>query len=610
MISANTFYSLNFRRALLLAAVVLFVMPACGNKTNPLPPPTQTVKKPDKPVLMQKGDSIVVKLKNPFTARSDNWRLKLFRMNKTLLPATETTGKEKSDNKSGGKLNANSAIPSHIKSPDVVVVSDKSKFRKSYPELPKMEMEQFKDSAIKILEFEGRRPGAAGIARDVEYIDQKKYDPKKMHPEAYYYAVDVNDPSSEYGSFGPISGIMTLPIEKAPEISGWKVEEKSLILTIKPPVFNSTSTVTDSYFTGYNLYKGNCDAPLKTVISNKSLEFMPTDWTAHDLLKVIPLSKENGSGWNGIGMVFAGRKEQELRQSILSEATVKPLQNAVLHLKIETRCPDENIGDAKIMFDDGREGKFVEAVIKTEKDWKTFESDFTLTSHAGKLDILFCPADQKHLSYYEIKSISLKVSTMPAVTAEVKPQAEAEKPDKKASKKTASIVAAEPEKKAYKVGSELIKNTDFSSFPELIIKDDKFSMEKEVCYAAVSTLKFDDNYYESENGNQIKVFPKDTFAPDAVKGIYSLAKLDSITIYWQANKEPDLAGYNIYRKNEKDGKYIKLNEEPVTGTEYTDTPPLKNIKYTYYVVAVDNSLEANESKPGETVEFVPRTDVE
>jgi len=615
MISANIFYNLRCCRALLSTLAVLIVLQSCGNKTNPLPPLTPTIRQPDKPALMQKGDSIVVKIANPFAARSDNWRLKLFRMNKVVLPAANENKPEGLVKNTGNNRKTyevskpNADLPAAKKTPDVVIISsDEFKFRKSYPELPKIDVQQFKENAVKIMELAGRNPGSAALAKEIKYIDPKKYDPRKMHPEAFYYALDADDPENEYGSFGGISGILTLPIEEAPEISDWKVEKSSLMLMIKPPSSVNVSGNTDRYFTGFSAYKGSCDAPQMTAVSNTPLAFVPENWTINSVLRIIPLLKEDKSGSSGIGLVFSGRKGQELRQSLTDEKSVKSLQNAVFHLKVEARCPDKAADGAKIMFDDGREGKLVEFDMKTGPDWNIFESDFTVSANARKLDIVFCPVDQTHLSYYEIKLISLAVSKLPQDTREKKPSADAS--EKTPAKKPLDVKNSDVKPVEIKPSTELIKNSDFAAFPPMVIKDDKFSMEKEVCYSAVSTLKFADNYYESENGIQVKIFPRDISPPETVKGIYSLAKLDSITIFWQANKEPDLAGYNIYRKSGRDGIYIKINETPVKKTEYTDVPPLKNTKYIYYVVAVDKSLVGNESQPGETMEFIPRSDIE
>jgi hypothetical protein len=45
---------------------------------------------------------------------------------------------------------------------------------------------------------------------------------------------------------------------------------------------------------------------------------------------------------------------------------------------------------------------------------------------------------------------------------------------------------------------------------------------------------------------------------------------DHIYLSWNANSEPDLAGYNIYQSDLSGGPYTKLNDIPVTDTTYCD----------------------------------------
>ncbi|GAB4251164.1 MAG: hypothetical protein Kow00109_26940 [Acidobacteriota bacterium] len=64
-------------------------------------------------------------------------------------------------------------------------------------------------------------------------------------------------------------------------------------------------------------------------------------------------------------------------------------------------------------------------------------------------------------------------------------------------------------------------------------------------------------------------------------GVSLLAQ--SVTLEWDPNSEPDLAGYNIYRSLQSGSGYVKLNSSLIQSTTYTDT----TIEYgtTYYYVA-------------------------
>ena len=63
----------------------------------------------------------------------------------------------------------------------------------------------------------------------------------------------------------------------------------------------------------------------------------------------------------------------------------------------------------------------------------------------------------------------------------------------------------------------------------------------------------------------------------------------SATLSWAASTSP-VAGYYVYRTNPPGKNYIKLNSEPVSATQYTDTTVQAGITYTYYVTAIDSKM--------------------
>jgi fibronectin type 3 domain-containing protein len=77
-----------------------------------------------------------------------------------------------------------------------------------------------------------------------------------------------------------------------------------------------------------------------------------------------------------------------------------------------------------------------------------------------------------------------------------------------------------------------------------------------------------------------------------------------IDITWTANTEPDLAGYNVYRRRQNE-QPVKINSDLVKTPRFADPGVQPGIKYFYSVTAVD--LRGNESgKSEETSETVPK----
>jgi uncharacterized protein len=112
---------------------------------------------------------------------------------------------------------------------------------------------------------------------------------------------------------------------------------------------------------------------------------------------------------------------------------------------------------------------------------------------------------------------------------------------------------------------------------------------------------------ESLNSNSISVSPLDTFAPSAPASITVAAAPGRLSIFFPANPEPDIAGYNIYRSSDPDlpkGSWNKLNLELLTRTTFQDEKVESGRRYYYYLIAVDQA--GNVSPSSEVVsETVP-----
>ena len=92
--------------------------------------------------------------------------------------------------------------------------------------------------------------------------------------------------------------------------------------------------------------------------------------------------------------------------------------------------------------------------------------------------------------------------------------------------------------------------------------------------------------------------------PEAPTGIDGAAGGVGIRAWWDANREPDLAGYNLWRAegalSSGDPGFLRLNIAPIPSPDYSDTDLHGEAdSYTYYVTAVD--LGGNESVPSSVV---------
>lgn len=108
---------------------------------------------------------------------------------------------------------------------------------------------------------------------------------------------------------------------------------------------------------------------------------------------------------------------------------------------------------------------------------------------------------------------------------------------------------------------------------------------------------------ESLNSNAVSVSPVDTFAPAAPERPSVAAPEPSsarLAIFFAANKETDIAGYNIYRSTDPDlpkQNWTRLNQTLLTRTTYQDDKVEPGKTYYYYITAVDKA--GNVSQPSE-----------
>jgi hypothetical protein len=107
---------------------------------------------------------------------------------------------------------------------------------------------------------------------------------------------------------------------------------------------------------------------------------------------------------------------------------------------------------------------------------------------------------------------------------------------------------------------------------------------------------------ESLNSNPVEVKPVDTFrpAPPAGLTVAAVATPPRVSVFFAANQERDIAGYNLYRSTDPDlpkDQWTKLNHNLLERTTYQDEAVRPGQRYFYYVTAVDKA--GNASDPSE-----------
>lgn len=150
------------------------------------------------------------------------------------------------------------------------------------------------------------------------------------------------------------------------------------------------------------------------------------------------------------------------------------------------------------------------------------------------------------------------------------------------------------------LNSSVLSSTEFN--------DQTFTFGEEYAYLvrAVS-LGTGGAQVESLNSNALGIAPRDTFPPTAPTKISINGAPRRVSLFFLANPERDVAGYNIYRSSDPNtpkDRWTKLNRIPFERTTYQDDAVESGVKYFYYLTALDTV--GNTSQPSEVVsETVP-----
>lgn len=149
-------------------------------------------------------------------------------------------------------------------------------------------------------------------------------------------------------------------------------------------------------------------------------------------------------------------------------------------------------------------------------------------------------------------------------------------------------------------------NSSILNEPRFVDKNFKFGENYRYVVRSVS-LGTEGAQVESLNSNAITVSPRDIFPPSPPSAISAAAAPGRISIFFQTNPEPDIAGYNIFRStdvNMAKDLWTKLNPELLTRTSYQDEKVESGRRYYYFLTAIDQT--GNVSQPSEVVsEVVP-----
>jgi hypothetical protein len=99
---------------------------------------------------------------------------------------------------------------------------------------------------------------------------------------------------------------------------------------------------------------------------------------------------------------------------------------------------------------------------------------------------------------------------------------------------------------------------------------------------------------ESPDSEEVSATPKDLTPPARPTGLSAVPGVGRVFLTWNENKEPDLAGYHVYRSTKPGRDYERLTDKLLLRTTFSDETVKAGGVYYYVLTAVDQS--GNESE--------------
>ena len=136
--------------------------------------------------------------------------------------------------------------------------------------------------------------------------------------------------------------------------------------------------------------------------------------------------------------------------------------------------------------------------------------------------------------------------------------------------------------------------------------DPRLELGVERCYTVRTVATAGTLSVESAAAEPVCVKATDVFAPAAPASLAAVAGEGAISLIWEASREPDLAGYLVYRGVAPGETLERITPKPIRETTYRDTAVIPGERYVYAVVAVDSAEPPNVSPQSNRVEEVAR----
>jgi len=250
--------------------------------------------------------------------------------------------------------------------------------------------------------------------------------------------------------------------------------------------------------------------------------------------------------------------------------------------------------NGSILLDDGvnKWGSQNEKEMNLTNEWKEYSFNVAIDEDAMRL-ILFIKPTRFTID------VTFQIEKIEGVLKKEKEIGEEEEESEEKSEEEQEKKEAEDKIEEERI--DLVKNGDFTLMRENRFSDEDFEFGERYIYSVRAVSRLWGITGESSDSQELELLPLDTFPPSAPEGLSAITGAGIVSLSWNANKEPDLFGYNIYRREEGQTAFILLNMEPLQKTIFQDDKVTTGKVYIYAITAQDDAEVPNESAKSEEV---------
>jgi len=125
-------------------------------------------------------------------------------------------------------------------------------------------------------------------------------------------------------------------------------------------------------------------------------------------------------------------------------------------------------------------------------------------------------------------------------------------------------------------------------------------------YEVRAVRNFRGSLIEGPSCAMVGGIPEKRTPPSPPTGLVAARQKDGIALRWDRNPEPDIAGYEVYRREKKEESFRKLNTQLIEEPYFLDASAELQKSYFYRLKALDTSTARRESDFSRVVEVSPQ----